>query len=135
MKEIPEFIAKAERFLTSAEHLAAIGDYDSCASRCYYAAFFMAEAALIWKGIAAWSHRSVIRLFGQHFIRTGVFPAELGRLLSRAYDARLTADYAVGFGVSREEAENLLRATRQFVWQVRSYLESQSLDRQEGDRL
>jgi uncharacterized protein (UPF0332 family) len=51
------------------------------------------------------------------------FPAELGRVLSRAYDVRLTGDYAVGLSVSREEAENLLGATRRFVAEVRAYLE------------
>jgi len=57
VKEVQDFIAKAERFLTSAEHLLALGDYDSCASRCYYAAFFMAEAALMQKGLEPSSHR------------------------------------------------------------------------------
>jgi uncharacterized protein (UPF0332 family) len=123
VKEVQDFIAKAERFLQSAEYLFALGDYDSCASRCYYAMFFLAEAALMLKGIRPSSHRGVISLFGQHFIRTGIFPAELGRALSRAYDVRLTADYAVGLNVSREEAENLLEATRLFVNEVRAYLE------------
>jgi uncharacterized protein (UPF0332 family) len=122
VKEAQDFVAKAERFLKSAEHLLALGDYDSCASRCYYAMFLMAEAALMVKGISASSHRGVISLFGQHFIRTGIFPAELGRALSRAYDVRLTGDYAVGLSVSREEAENLLESTRRFVTEVRAYL-------------
>jgi len=77
VKEVQDFIAKAERFLRSAEHLLALGDYDSCASRCYYAAFFMAEAVLMQKGLEPSSHRGVIRLFGQHFVRTGIFPPEL----------------------------------------------------------
>jgi len=33
MKELQDFITKAERFLRSAEHPLALGDYDSCASR------------------------------------------------------------------------------------------------------
>jgi len=126
VKEVRDFIAKAERFLGSAEHLLALGDYDSCSSRCYYAAFFMAEAALMQKGLEPSSHRGVIRLFGQHFIQTGIFPPELGRILSRAYDVRLTGDYAVGLSVSREEAENLLDATRRFMAEVRAYLEGEN---------
>jgi len=125
VKEVQDFVAKAERFLKSAEHLLALGDYDSCASRCYYAMFLMAEAALMGKGVSASSHRGVISLFGQYFIRTGIFSAELGRVLSRAYDVRLTGDYAVGLSVSREEAENLLEAARRFVAEVRSYFEEE----------
>jgi len=80
----------------------------------------MAETALMVKEVSASSHRGVISLFGQHFIRTGIFSAELGRALSRAYDVRLTGDYAVGLSVSREKAENLLEAARRFVAEVRA---------------
>ncbi len=122
-KELQDFIAKAERFLQSADHLFKMGDYDSCASRCYYAMFFMAEAALMLKGLSASSHRGVISLFGKHFVQTGIFDHELGQTLRRAYDVRLTGDYAVGITVSREEAEDLLRAAHKFVTTVRAYLE------------
>jgi len=129
MKEVRDFVAKAERFLKSAEHLLGLGDYDSCASRCYYAMYFVAEAALLHKGLAPSSHRGVIRLFSQHFVQTGIFPPEFGRTLSRAYDVRLTGDYAVGLSVSREEAENLLDAARRFVAEVRAYLEREGESR------
>jgi uncharacterized protein (UPF0332 family) len=82
----------------------------------------MAESALMQNGVEPSSHRGVIRLFGQHFILTGIFPPELGRILSQAYDVRLAGDYGVGLGVSREEAENLLKATRWFVFEERAYL-------------
>jgi len=39
VKLVQDFVAKAGRFLKSAEHLLALGDYDSCASRCDYAMF------------------------------------------------------------------------------------------------
>lgn len=45
MKEFDDLIKKAERFLHTAEYVLSTADYDSCASRCYYATFFMAEAA------------------------------------------------------------------------------------------
>lgn len=123
MKELQEFVTKAERFLRSAEHLFALEDYDSCASRCYYAMFFMAEAALMVQGLSASSHKGVISLFSKHFVQTGVFRPELGRALRRAYDVRLTGDYGVGISVSREEAEDLLKVAREFVAEVRAFLE------------
>lgn len=125
-KELQDFISKAERFLKSAEHLFAVGDYDSCASRCYYAMFFMAEAALMLKGLSASSHRGLIGLFGKHFVQAGIFEPELGRALRRAYDVRLTGDYAVGITVSREEAEDLLKAAHEFVGKVQAYLEREA---------
>jgi len=68
MKEIKDFIEKAEKFLKTAEQALSIGDYDPCVSRCYYAMFFMAEAVLFTKNLSASSHKGVISLFGEHFI-------------------------------------------------------------------
>lgn len=101
MSEVEDFIAKAERFLQSAEHLFDLGDYDSCVPRCYYAMFYLAEAALMTRELSPSSHRGVIALFGKHFVQSGVFSSELGRMLRRAYDMRLLGDYAVGIPVGR----------------------------------
>jgi uncharacterized protein (UPF0332 family) len=125
MRALRDFIGKAERFLKSAEQLFETGDYDSCASRCYYAMFFMAEAALMLKGLSASSHRGVIGLFGKHFVQTGIFEPALGRALRRAYDVRLTGDYALGISVNREEAEDLLKEARRFIAEVQVYLEQE----------
>lgn len=122
MNELHDFAAKAERFLRSAEQLFALEDYDSCVSRCYYAMFFMAQAALMTKGVTASSHKGVLSLFGKHFVQEGILDARLGRALRRAYDDRITGDYAVGIQVSREEAEVLLREAREFVDQLRKLL-------------
>ena len=99
-----------------------IGDYDSCVSRCYYAMFFMAEAALLTKGLTASSHKGVISLFGEHFVKTGIFEKDLGRALNDAYDKRLTGDYGIGFTVTKEEAIELLKTARDFVQNLKDYL-------------
>lgn len=126
MKEIDDFVAKADRFLGSARMLFEHGDYDSCASRCYYAMFFMAQAALFSKGITARTHRGVINLFGQHFTKTGIFERHLARAFSEAYDYRLTGDYDIGTEVTREQAQRLLTLAEDFLRQVRTHLQKPS---------
>ncbi len=123
MKEIRDFIEKAEKFLTTAEHALNIGDYDSCVSRSYYAMFFMAEAALLTKGLTSSSHKGVISLFGEHFIKTGIFDRETGKSLNDAYDKRLVGDYGIGFIVTEEEARDLLKTAWKFVQNLKDYLE------------
>jgi uncharacterized protein (UPF0332 family) len=122
MSELRDLIEKAERFLRTAERTMSDGDFDSCASRCYYAMFFMAEAALLTRGLTGSSHRRVISLFGEHFVKTGVLDKYLGRVFNDAYDERLVGDYAVGLAIAREEAEELLDAARDFVRKVKDYL-------------
>ena len=118
MKEIKDFIEKAEKFLKTAEQALNIGDYDSCVSRCYYAMSFMAEAALLTKNLSASSHS----LFGEHFIKTGIFDRGLGKALNDAYDKRLIGDYGVGFILTEEEARDMLETAKNFVQRLKSYL-------------
>jgi uncharacterized protein (UPF0332 family) len=122
MTELRDLIEKAERFLHTAEYALGTGDYDSCASRGYYAMFLMAEAALLTKELTGSSHKGVISLFGEHFVRTGVLEKHLGKAINLAYRKRIIGDYGVDRAVSKEEAEDLLEAARDFVGKVKDYL-------------
>ncbi len=90
--EIEYLISKSKRFLRTAELVFNYGDYDSCVSRCYYAMFFMAQAALLTKNISASSHKGVISLFGRHFIKTKVFDDTIGKYLTKIYNLRQKGD-------------------------------------------
>ena len=122
MKEIKDFTEKAEKFLSTAQQALNIGDYDSCVSRCYYAMFFMAEAALLTKNLSASSHKGVISLFGKHFVKTEIFDRDLGKALNDAYDKRLVGDYGVGFAVTEQQAKDLLETARNFVQKLKNHL-------------
>jgi uncharacterized protein (UPF0332 family) len=122
IKEIEDLTEKAKRFLRSAEVLLVDGDYDSCVSRCYYAMFFLTEAILLTKGLKASSHKGVISIFGEHFIKTGILRKELGRALNDTYDSRQIGDYAIGFMITKDEAESRLEKARNFVTEVEQHL-------------
>ena len=123
MKEIRDFVKKAEKFLSTAGQASSTEDYDSCVSRCYYAMFFMAEAVLLTKNLSASSHKGVIRLFGEHFIKTKLLERDLGKALNDAYDKRLVGDYGIGFNITEQQAIKILETARYFVRNLRSYLE------------
>jgi len=57
----------------------------------------MTEAALFTKNLSASSHKGVISLFGEYFIKTGIFNKGLGKTLNDAYDKRLIGDYGIRF--------------------------------------
>ena len=122
MKELRVLSAKAQQFLITGEQALKGGDYDSCASRCYYAMFFMAEAALLTKNLTGSSHRGVIGLFGEHLAKAGIVEKHLGRSLNEAYDMRIVGDYGVGRNVTEDEAKKLMESAREFVQTVDEYL-------------
>jgi uncharacterized protein (UPF0332 family) len=122
MTEIDSLIKRARRYIKSAELLLKDNDYESSVSRTYYAMFYAAQAALLTKKLTFSSHRGVISAFGKHFIKTEIFPKEMGRELNRAFEKRQIGDYGYTFVVSDEEATQILRYGKEFVNKVTSWL-------------
>lgn len=122
MKEIDEFLKKSERFLITSKLSLENGDYDSSVSRCYYAMFYAAQALLLKHGLIAASHKGVITLFGQNFIKTGIIDRKFGRALSDAYDKRIIGDYSVEYIITPDEALDVLKKANEFVEEVKKFI-------------
>jgi len=122
MKEIKSLIERAKKYLKSAEILLKEEDYESSVSRTYYAMFYSAQAMLLTKGLSFSSHKGVISAFGEHFVKTGIFPKEMGRELNRAFEKRQIGDYEYTFVISKAEAEEILKSGREFVERIAQYL-------------
>ena len=122
MTETNALLTKAKRYLKSAEILLRDKDYESSVSRTYYAMFYAAEAALFTKGLSFSSHKGVISAFGEHFIKTGIFPKEMGRELNRAFEKRQLGDYEYTFTLSNEDAEQVLNSGHAFVETISRWL-------------
>ncbi|MCP4259559.1 MAG: HEPN domain-containing protein [Planctomycetes bacterium] len=124
MKETSALIQKAQRYLKSAELLLKDGDSESSVSRTYYAMFYAAEAVLLTKTLSFSSHKGVISAFGEHFIKTDIFPREMGRELNRAFEKRQIGDYEYTFVISEEEAEQMLQSGKEFVNTITRFLDA-----------
>jgi len=122
LKEVDALLKRAEKYLESAEVLAGIGDYESSVSRVYYAMFFAVEALLLTKRLSVSSHRGVISLFGEQFVKTGIFPREMGRELNQAFQKRQLGDYEYTFVIAEDEAKQMLETGRSFVDRITKYL-------------
>lgn len=122
MTEIDSLVKRAKRYIRSAELLLKDKDYESSVSRTYYAMFYAAQAVLLTKKLTFSSHKGVISAFGKHFIKTEIFPKEMGRELNRAFEKRQIGDYGYTFVVSDEEAVQLLQYGKEFVNKITSWL-------------
>jgi uncharacterized protein (UPF0332 family) len=65
---------KATTDRRSAQILAVASDFDSAASRRYYAVFYCARAALLATGRTYSKHQGVLSGFGAHLAKTGPLP-------------------------------------------------------------
>lgn len=124
MTETTALIQKAQRYLKSAQLLLEDKDYESSVSRTYYAMFYVAQAVLLTKNLSFSSHKGVISAFGEHFVKTGTFPKEMGRELNRAFEKRQIGDYEYTFVVSNEDAEQILQSGKEFVNTIACWLDT-----------
>ncbi len=127
MNEIVSLIERAKKYHRSAEILINEKDYESSVSRSYYAMFYSAEAVLITKELSYSSHKGVISGFGEHFIKTNIFPKELGRELNRGFEKRQLGDYEYTFVITKNEAEEMLEKSKDFVDNIIQYLKNNEL--------
>lgn len=119
--EVEKLIAKGRRSLAAAEKLSQSGDYDFSASRAYYAMFYLAEAALLAKGLAFSKHSRVISAFSEHMVTPGHVPRKLHQALYRAFELRNRGDYSAE-AFPAKEAKATLDAAREFVGALEIYL-------------
>jgi len=126
MTEIESLGIRARKYLDSAALLIHADDYESAVSRAYYAMFYMVQAALLHRGLSASTHKGVISLFGEHFIKTGTFPKSVARALSVAFEKRQLGDYESCLVIERDEAEAVLESARDTVALVSRWIDDHS---------
>ena len=103
----------------------ALGLYRGACSRAYYAMFNMARALLLLRGHepeATKTHRAVIQMFSNEFVRNGPFDIKDDRELQRAAEARHLADYSGS--ISKEDAERVMAALDGFMTTAKAILPS-----------
>jgi uncharacterized protein (UPF0332 family) len=127
MNEISSLIERAKRYLKSAEILLEEGDYESSVSRTYYAMFYSAQAMLLTKNLSLSSHKGVISAFGEQFVKTGIFPKEMGRELNKAFEKRQIGDYEYTFVISKMEAEEILESGKKLVETIIQHLKEKKI--------
>ncbi|NEX16780.1 MAG: DNA-binding protein [Halochromatium sp.] len=126
-------MAKADTAYSSARALLDFGDMDGAANRVYYAMFDAARAALLASGAPVEpdigrTHSGMIGAFGNFLVKNGPVSKEVGRLLNRAHEIRLVADYN-GDSVEPADAQEMVEQAETFVAAMRAmFMPEQSGD-------
>ena len=117
-------MTKADTACSSARVLLDLGDVDGAANRAYYGMFDAARAALLASGAPVESdigrtHTGLIGAFGNFLVKNGPVSKEVGRLLNRAHEIRLVADYN-GDSVEPADAQEMVEQAETFVAAMRA---------------
>lgn len=102
---------KAIEHLDSARTLLETKHFRDSISRSYYVVLTSARSLLALLKLDSKSHKGVITLFNQHYIKTGILPKKCGEIFGQIQSARLECDYGDFDIISKEEAvENYINA-------------------------
>lgn len=112
-------IEKAERFYDQAQKNAAIELWDVVANRLYYALFHAVSALLIYGQHPVGSHKGAVMMFGQHYVRTGIFSQEDGRFYSQLQTMREKADYNCDWSTTEDIMKPLMPKANLFIQKVK----------------
>jgi uncharacterized protein (UPF0332 family) len=113
----------AEDKLKSARILLDAGQWRDAASRAYYSAFHAASAVLLSKGLSFSSHAQTIGAFNRNFVKTGIFPIEFGRRLTKMQTDRESGDYRATSPIGEATAREDVAIADEFLQSCRRYLE------------
>lgn len=95
-------LERAKETLEDAKLLAEKRWWNSTINRLYYAAYYAISALLLNEDHKSTTHNRAKIQFSEHFIKTGIYPAEFGRIYSQLFTWRQKGDYTDLFDFTEE---------------------------------
>lgn len=96
-------IERAKETLEDAKLLAGKQRWNSSINRLYYAAYYAVIALLLKENYKSTTHNGAKTKFSEQFIKTGLFPTEIGRIYSQLFTWRQKGDYTDLFDFTVEK--------------------------------
>lgn len=115
---------RAKEDLDAAQLLFKAGDYRIANNRAYYAIFHAMRAVLVFDNFDSSKHSGVIAEFRRKYIKEGIFPVEISKMIGSAFTIRNASDYDDMFLASRKETEDQLQNASYIIQLVSEYIKS-----------
>ena len=123
MKAIVSYrLERAAESLQAAEIMRQNGMLTFAMNRVYYAMFYAVQSLLITGNAAFSKHGQVKGHFNRAFIKTEIFPINMGRIYNRAFEYRQKFDYLDFAQPDEETVRQFINHAREFVSVIQSYL-------------
>lgn len=121
-------LERAKDTLDDARILAEKSKWNSAINRLYYAAYYAITALLLHSDLRATTHNGTKSLFSEHFIKTGVFSQEVGKMYSQLFTWRQKGDYTDLFDFTQEGVNPYFEPVEKLIKLVEHTLSQNPLD-------
>lgn len=113
-------LEKALNTIKEVKDVGALGYWNLAANRLYYAAYYASTALLIHMGIDASTHKGVIRMIGDSFIKKGLLSTDDSKLLGRLFTMRQAGDYEDLFDWDENDVAPLIPKVEDYIRRISS---------------
>ena len=119
---IAEELRRSDEAYLAADLLFRNGFVADAISKLYYHLLYHTRALLILEDLEPRSHGGVLRLFGLHFVKTGIFSPNSSHVLSKMMKFREEADYNPAYTFTEEDYKEFLKDVADVAGNIRRYL-------------
>lgn len=107
--------------IKSARILYDANEYRSANNRAYYAIYHAINAIHALDGNSYKKHKDAIGNFNKFYIKTEIFPREIGRKISEAEEIRHASDYDDFYLATAEEAHEQIEVAEELLGLIKAY--------------
>lgn len=111
--------------LNDAKILLEAGSYKSANNRAFYSIFYAINSVHALNGIAYRRHKDAIANFNKEYVKTEIFPKEMGKKIAKAEVIRHASDYDDFYIATIEETTNQIETAETFIAMVENYCKEQ----------
>lgn len=116
-------IERSKEDLDAAHLLFSSGNYRIANNRAYYAIFHALRAVLTFDNFDTSKHSGVIAEFRRRYIKEGIFPVEVSKMIGSAFTIRNASDYDDMFIASRADTEEQLANADYIYGLIKRYVD------------
>lgn len=99
------------------------GSPTSIVNRAYYSVFYAALALLVTADVEPNKHTGVLAKFDELFVRQGIFPKEMSKIIHHAFDMCQAGDYQKSRVITEEKAAEVVTSAEEFVKTIEEKLQ------------
>ena len=114
-------LESAKSDLKSAKILIEAEEYRAANNRAYYAIFHAISAIHALDGKAYKRHKDALGSFNREYVKTEVFPREIGKKISRAEETRHASDYDDFYIATREKSQEQIETAEELIKMIEEY--------------
>lgn len=120
---------RAKEDLNAAQLLFLNGEYRAANNRAYYSMFHAMRALLVFDNFDASKHSGVISEFRRRYIKEGLLPRELSKMVGAAFTIRNASDYDDMFIASKTDTDAQIKNAETVFKTIEEYINNKVLKR------